>query len=78
MKAWYESKILWAGVLGFLVSALEIFAAWYDRGDFSVTGCTTLAISLLVVVLRVWFTNTPIDTPKAQEQLRRDVSDGLR
>jgi len=69
MKAWYTSKILWAGVVGFLISALQIFSEWYARNDFSVTGITTLVISLLVVVLRIWFTDMPIETPKAKAQL---------
>ena len=66
MKAWYESKIVWAAVALSAISILQLFSAWYTKGDFSVPGCVELAIGALLIVVRVWFTDQPIDTPKAR------------
>lgn len=64
MKAWYQSKVVWVGVISTLLGVLQLFAEWYDKGDFSVSGVVALVIGVLVIILRVWFTDTPIDTPK--------------
>ena len=64
MKAWYESKIVWAMVVQSLISVLLLVQEWYTKGDFSVPGCIGLAVGILVIVLRVWFTDEPIDNPK--------------
>ncbi len=66
MKNWYQSKIVWASVVMFLISALQLFQGWYAAGDFSVPSIIGLVVSILIIVVRVWFTDTAIDTPKAR------------
>jgi hypothetical protein len=68
MKAFYESKLFWVGAITTLLGVLQLFSEWYAKADFSVPGIISLVIGILVIVLRVWFTDTPIDTPK----MRRD------
>jgi membrane-bound ClpP family serine protease len=61
MKAWYQSKIVWTSVLLSLVGILELFVEWYQKGDFSVPGIVTFVIGVLLVILRIWFTDTAIE-----------------
>jgi isoprenylcysteine carboxyl methyltransferase (ICMT) family protein YpbQ len=61
MKDWYKSKIVWAMVFQSLISILLLVQEWYSKQDFSVPGCIGLAVGVLVIVLRVWFTDEPID-----------------
>ncbi len=68
MKAWYESKVVWAMVVQSIISALLIAQEWYSKGDFSIPACIGLAVGILVIVLRIWFTDTVINTPKAQRK----------
>lgn len=60
MKQWYESKIVWAMAFQSVISILTIFQEWYAKGDFSVPGITGLVIGVLVIVARIWFTETAI------------------
>lgn len=60
MKAWYESKIVWVGVLETAIGALQLFSEWYSASDFSVPGVVNLVIGVLLIVLRIWFTDTEI------------------
>jgi len=64
MKNWYESKVVWAMVVQSIIGILLLVQEWYAKGDFSVPGIIALAIGVLVIVLRIWFTDSPIDTPK--------------
>lgn len=64
MKSWYESKVVWAMVVQSVISILLLVQEWYSTGDYSIPGIIGLVIGVLVIVLRVWFTDQPIDTPK--------------
>lgn len=64
MKAWYESKIVWAMAVQSLISILLLVQEWYAKQDFSVPGCIGLAVGVLVIVLRIWFTDSPVDNAK--------------
>lgn len=64
MKKFYESKIFWAMAIQAVVSSLMVAQEWYSKGDFSIPGIIGLVIGVLVIVLRVFFTDTPIDNPK--------------
>jgi len=59
-KPWYQSKIVWLSVITALISGLEIFSEWYSKGDFSIPGIISLIISILLIVVRVFFTSTVI------------------
>ena len=69
MKPWYSSKIIWGGVMMFLLSALQSFSDWYSRGVFDIPAICTLIISLLVIAARIWFTDTAISTPSREAKL---------
>jgi hypothetical protein len=75
MKAWYTSKVFWVGIIATLLGVLQLFSEWYEKGDFSVPGIIGLIIGILVIVLRVWFTDTAIDTPKARAKAEGEAAD---
>jgi membrane-bound ClpP family serine protease len=75
MKPVYKSKINWAMVLLAVIGILQIVQEWYAHQDYSVSGIITLAIAVLVFVLRTFYTDQPIDTPKAQARLRDELMD---
>jgi len=59
-KAWYESKILWLGVITTLIGALQLVAEFLKSGNFTPDAIVLLVVGVLGVVLRVWFTDTTI------------------
>lgn len=75
MKPFYKSKINWLMVCLLLIAVLQIAQEWYAKGDFSVPGCITLAIAILTVFVRTWFTDEPIKTPKAERKLAAIMQD---
>lgn len=78
MKSWYTSKLVWLGVVQSLISILMLAQEWYARGDFSVPAIIGLVIGALMVVLRVWFTDMPIETPKAIDKLSNQRMDEMK
>ena len=60
VKKWYQSKIVGAMALQSVISILLLLQEWYAKGDFSVPGIIGIVIAALVVVLRIWFTDTAI------------------
>jgi len=72
LKVWYTSKVFWGMVALFVLSVLQIVQEWYAKGDFSVPGILGLAISIIVAVIRIWFTDTAINTPKARAKVLTD------
>lgn len=59
-KVWYESKTVWLGIVQFLIGAFGLLAEFLNKGDFSPASVVVLLSGVLVVVLRVWFTDTAI------------------
>jgi hypothetical protein len=59
-KSWYTSKLFWLGVINFMIGSLALVGEFLSKSDFSPLAVTTLATGVLVVVLRVWFTDTKI------------------
>ena len=59
-KKWYESKMVYLGIVQFLIGALGLLAEFLKAGDYSPFAVTMLASGILVVVMRVWFTDGAI------------------
>lgn len=59
-KAWYLSKLTWLGIVQFLIGALGLLAEFLKAGDYSPFAVTMLVSGILVVIMRVWFTNSAI------------------
>jgi hypothetical protein len=62
VKKWYESKIVWAGILQALVGILSLVAAFFDAGNYTPQAITLLVMGALTVALRIWFTDTGIES----------------
>jgi hypothetical protein len=60
VKKWYESKLTWLGIITTVIGVLEVVGAWMETASFQPQDFTALAVGVLTVVLRVWFTNTTI------------------
>lgn len=75
MKPFYSSKIFWAMLGQCLISVLLLVQEWYSKGDYSVPGCIGLAIGVIVIVLRVWFTDAAISTPQARAKAEAAARD---
>ena len=60
MKEWYQSKTVWLGVITTLIGALQLVAQFLGTGVFTPEAFTLLAVGVLGVILRVWFTDQPI------------------
>jgi len=70
MKDWYNSKVLWFNVVMTVVMAVPIIAAAYKalspEQAVLIDAVGGLVAGLGNIFLRVWFTEVPIDTPKAR------------
>jgi len=59
-KVWYQSKLVWLGIVQTLIGALGLVAEYLSKSDFSPASVVVLVSGILTVILRVWFTNTTI------------------
>jgi asparagine N-glycosylation enzyme membrane subunit Stt3 len=70
MKQWYESKTVIFNIVMTIVMAVPVIAAAYKavtpEAAVLIDSIAGLITGLGNIMLRVWFTDTPIDTPKAR------------
>jgi hypothetical protein len=80
MKLWYESKTLWFNALMTIVFAVPVIAASAEalspEQAVLINSIAALITGLGNVFLRVWFTDTPIDTPRMREIWLEDEPQG--
>lgn len=60
-KVWYQSKLVWLGVIQTLIGGLGVLGEFLQKADYSPFAMTAVATGILTVVLRVWFTNSVIE-----------------
>jgi len=60
MKPWYQSKLVWLGVLECAIGILGLVAAYLQNGSFTPADFVLLVSGALTVVLRVFFTDTAV------------------
>ena len=64
MKPWYESKLTWMNIILTLIGILTLVAEYLTNSPIlTAPGIIMVVVGALGVVLRVWFTDTPIKTP---------------
>jgi hypothetical protein len=62
------SKIVWLGIIQTLIGALLEISDYLSTGKpFDALGIILIVIGILTVILRVWFTDTPIGSSKSSE-----------
>ena len=59
-KAWYESKLVWAGVVTTLIGALGVVQEVMAAGPVDYNAVILMASGILTVIFRVWFTSAEI------------------
>lgn len=60
-KFWYESKLVWLGVLQTLIAVGQALAVYLEAGDFSPSSLVLFVTGILTIILRVWYTDTTIN-----------------
>jgi hypothetical protein len=72
---WWQSKVTWAGIVTTLLGIVPLVAVFSrllaPTAETIIDGAATLVAGILVVVWRVWFTNTVIATPPPDATLNR-------
>jgi len=61
MKKWYESKLVWLGILQTVIGVLGLVSDFLGVSNFTPQAITILVMGALTVVLRVWFTDRRIE-----------------
>jgi hypothetical protein len=59
-KPWYQSKLVWMGVLTALLGIIPLVQEMINKGPVDTTAILTLVSGVIVIALRVW-TNSPIN-----------------
>jgi len=59
-KSWFQSKLVWLGILQTVIGVLGIVADFLGAGNYTPQAVTILVMGALTVGLRIWFTDTPI------------------
>ena len=59
-KKWYQSKLIWLGIIQTLIGILGLVADFLNASNFTSADFVVLVSGALTVVLRYWFTDTPI------------------
>jgi len=59
-KKWWESKIVWLGIIETLIGVLQIVQQQIEVGSLNGAGVVNILIGALTIIMRVWFTNKVI------------------
>ena len=59
-KKWYQSKLVWLGVITTLLGVLPLVQQLVSQASIQPADFVALFSGILTVILRVWFTNTEI------------------
>lgn len=59
-KNWFQSKIVWVGVINTVIAMLTLGGEFLQKAEFSPVAVSVFITGILTVVLRIWFTDTPI------------------
>lgn len=59
-KPWYKSKTVWLGIVLTMAGAVPVVSALLQQATISPSDVVMAFGGFLGVVLRVWFTDTPI------------------
>lgn len=59
-KYWWESKLVWLGILETIIGVATFLADWLRESDYSPASVALLVAGIATVILRVWFTDRAI------------------
>ena len=59
-KKWYQSKLVWLGILMTFSGTIEVAQKIISAGPIDTAAIMNLAGGVITVIMRVWFTSTQI------------------
>lgn len=62
-KPWYQSKVFWLGVITTLLGVVPIITELASQTALTPAAVGTAMTGVLVVIMRVWFTDAPTTKP---------------
>jgi len=62
-KLWYQSKVFWLGVITTLLGIIPIVTELASQTAVTPAALGTAATGILIVIVRVWFTDQPTTKP---------------
>ena len=62
-KAWYTSKVVWLGVITTLLGVIPIATDLASQTAITPAAIGTALTGVLMVIVRIWFTDTPTTKP---------------
>jgi hypothetical protein len=72
---WWQSKVTWAGIVTTLLGVVPLVAIFAQllapTAVNIIIGAATMVDGILVVIWRVWFTNSTISTPPPDATLQK-------
>jgi hypothetical protein len=60
MKPWYQSKLVWLGVLLTASGAIPVIVGLLEKASIAPADVVLAVGGILAVILRVWFTDSEI------------------
>jgi hypothetical protein len=59
-KPWYKSKLVLVGILQTVIGSLSLLADLLGKSQITPQDATLLSVGILTVILRIWFTDMPV------------------
>lgn len=59
-KSFWQSKIVWIGIIQTLIASLALVGEFLSQTNFNPVAVTTLVTGILTIILRIWFTDSSI------------------
>lgn len=60
-KKWFQSKIIWLGIIETIISLSELVSEFLSTGDTSAIALVGLVNGIAVIVARKWFTKKTVE-----------------
>jgi len=62
-KAWFASKVVWLGIITTLLGVIPIVTELASQTAITPAAVGTALTGILIVIVRVWFTDSPVTPP---------------
>lgn len=63
VKSWFTSKVVWLGIITTLLGVIPIVTELASQTALTPTAVGTAATGILIVIMRIWFTDQPVTHP---------------
>jgi hypothetical protein len=59
-KLWYQSKLVWLGILQTVIAILLSASDLLAKGTITPSDITIFLAGILTIIIRIWFTSTVV------------------